>query len=210
MGKLGRKSGDTQSAGRDADGGTGEPKRGKAQGGTSEGGGDTPPALADLTASDMLSEDPANHNQHRALTRTLLERVAALETRATQEQQQQNQRAEARFFRAFTDDYPGVKMSSGLREKIAEEASAIRAGFAANGQQITVLESLERAASYLTIDDIRRSDRDGVRRQVEQRRQQRSHRPATRHGERTTRTAEQVAFDKLDAAARRIGIPLAD
>ena len=179
--------------------------------------------LADLTVEQLLAEDPKYHNDHRALTRALQQRVAALEGQIAAWNNQQTEAETRTFFEEVGQEFPDyaehpyspayARTPNTLARKmqaIVREATAIQAGFAANGEPISWPEALERAWLYRDSDDIRQAEREKLRDQQRQRRQQRTFRPNTRSGVRDGRSRDQQADDAVDAKARQLGIALAE
>lgn len=159
--------------------------------------------LPNMTAEDVFAEDPAKHNQHRAYTRALAQRVAQLEQFVARETTERTQRVDQDFFKGLTKDYPDFTPDGKKAAKVAQEADLIMAGFHAHGMKIDRNEALERAWSYLGMDAIRETERARVRTAQESRRNQRTFRPSTRTGTRQS-SREQAENDRLDDAARRL------
>lgn len=159
--------------------------------------------LPDLTADDAIYDDPAKHNQHRAYTRALANRVARLEASLAREETQRAQRQDREFFSELAKDYPDYGPDAEKAKAVRIEADQIMAGYMANGTEIDRREALDRAWSFLALDVIKEGERDKVRKAQDARRRQRSFRPSTRTGGRQV-SAEEAENDRLDDAGRRI------
>jgi len=190
----------------------------KGEGGKT-GASDAPPEI-EFTDAD-LAEDAnilGKLNQLVAQNKQLASELAEVKTDRQDEREVQIERNVDSFFQELGEEFEqfGKGPLADLEEDSAEckarvevmnKAAALRKGYAAVGESMTLNQSLKEALAIVAHDQIRASERKKLTKELDKRSQQRISQPGGQQRAPKTETSDERAIRKVREVAARRGIP---